>query len=124
MVSQLSCQLKEAERNYFRKANIDLNSMHRENFSLDHAMKYAIESMDKVSLYLEDNIVTAVQQDPAYETLELKVRTEHFRIGILWSECKVEVKSIKFLSPDSRNVSAFSARCICTEASYVQRRAA
>lgn len=44
-------------------------------------MKYTIESMDKVSLFLEDMICfTPVQQDPAYETLELKVRT-NFLMG-------------------------------------------
>lgn len=73
MVTQLSCHLKEAERNYFRAADIDMSNNLRERFSLDHAMKYTIESMDKTLLYLEDGNYGSLEQEPAYETLELKV---------------------------------------------------
>lgn len=73
VVAQLSCHLTEAERNYFRAANEDTNKNLREKFSLDHAMKYTIESMDKVILYLEDGGQISVEQEPAYETLDLKV---------------------------------------------------
>lgn len=73
VVAQLSCHLKEAERNYFRMTNVDTNKNLRERFSFDHAMKYTIESMDKVLLYLEDGTHVSVEQEPAYETLELKV---------------------------------------------------
>lgn len=73
MVAQLSCHLKEVERNYFRAIDVDLSSNLCEKFSLDHAMKYAIESMDKVLLYLEDGNYCTLEHEPAYETLELKV---------------------------------------------------
>ncbi len=73
VVAQLSCHLKEAERNYFRLASVDTNNNLRERFSLDHAMKYSIEWLDKVLLYIEDGDQVSMAVEPAYETLELKV---------------------------------------------------
>lgn len=73
-MAQLSCHLKETERNYFRAAKLDMSADNlMKEFSLDHAMKLTIESMDRVQLYLEDGS-SASFEEPARKTLELKVR--------------------------------------------------
>lgn len=74
VMAQLSCHLKESERNYFRVSKLDMSAGNlMKEFSLDHAMKLTIESMDTVQLYLEDGNL-ANFEEPARKTLELKVR--------------------------------------------------
>ncbi|XP_065200275.1 E3 ubiquitin-protein ligase Ubr3-like isoform X2 [Planococcus citri] len=74
VMAQLSCHLKESERNYFRATELDMAAgILMKEFSLDHAMKLTIESMDAVHLYLEDGNLTNIEE-PARKTLELQIQ--------------------------------------------------
>lgn len=73
VIAQLSCHLTESERDFFRMSNPDTNSNLRERFSLDHAFKYTVESLDKVLLYSNNGSPCgSSDREPAYENLELQ----------------------------------------------------
>lgn len=74
VIAQLSGHLSESERDFFRMSNPDTNSNLRERFSLDHAFKYTIESLDKVLLYSTTGSPSgSSDREPAHENLELQV---------------------------------------------------